>query len=345
METQRDVKIDITKTIAVFGVIMIHTCSAAFSQNVATFGWMSTAFWGSIVRGSVPLFLMCSGALMLDPARKLPLKKLFTKSLPRLVSAMFFWALLYKIFHLIPDRNFSPQALLQCLKEVLVFNHEFHLYYLHIMLLVYLFLPVTRIIVAHASKEQLEYLLAVWLLLGIVVPTLRPFLPEVLFTGILGQFPINLCYGSIGFGILGYYLKAFPVSQASGIVCAGAGLSITFGATVYCSLQQGWLFPDFLNGNTFGVALLAIGIYGIIFSLKAQPDRRLAQILAYCSEASFCVYLIHVFFLFLLRALGITTALLPSIVSIPLLAALIFALCIPVYYVLSKIPVANRWLI
>lgn len=44
----------------------------------------------------------------------------------------------------------------------LLFRHEEHLYYLHIMLLVYFFLPVTRLIAARADQRLLEYYLAAY---------------------------------------------------------------------------------------------------------------------------------------------------------------------------------------
>lgn len=345
LSARRDVSIDAIKVFAIFGVIMIHVCSDGFAQPVTSLGFLTTAFFGSAVRGSVPLFLMCSGALLLDPARDLSFKKLFTKQLPRLIVAMFFWAMLYKLYHLFVDQNLSPHTLWLGTKEVLAFNQEFHLYYIHMMLIVYLFLPITRLITAHASRQQLYYLLGLWLLFAIVMPTVQPYLPPMLSVGILGQFPINLCYASIGFGLLGYTLKTYPLSRVAGLLCAVAGLAIAFGGTMHASLQQGWFFGDFLNGNTLGVALLAAGLYAVLLSLPIKSEGKAAQVLSWLSQASFCMYLIHVFFLYLVQGAGFTVYVLPRFLSIPLMTGLIFLLCLPVYYILSKIPLVNRWLV
>ena len=43
-------------------------------------------------------------------------------------------------------------------------------YYLHILLLVYAFVPVARVFVRSASRRDLEYLLAVWFVTGILFP-------------------------------------------------------------------------------------------------------------------------------------------------------------------------------
>ena len=70
---KRDRSIDLLKTLAIFGVLTIHTCTLGYQHPVGSFSWLSTVFWGSVVRASVPIFLMCSGALLLHPDHALPL--------------------------------------------------------------------------------------------------------------------------------------------------------------------------------------------------------------------------------------------------------------------------------
>lgn len=181
---KRDRSIDLLKTLAIFGVLTIHTCTLGYQHPVGSFSWLSTVFWGSVVRASVPIFLMCSGALLLHPDHALPLKKLYGKNILRLLAAMLVWAMAYQCYHLAMDHAFTAANLWQSLKEVLLFKQEFHFYYLHIMLLVYVFLPVTRNFVQHADRRMLQYFLILWFALGILYPTLRPFWPFSLLGGI-----------------------------------------------------------------------------------------------------------------------------------------------------------------
>ena len=44
-------------------------------------------------------------------------------------------------------------------KRTLLFQHEFHFYYLHILLVVYAFLPALRVFVRSATRWEMEYLL------------------------------------------------------------------------------------------------------------------------------------------------------------------------------------------
>jgi len=207
---ERNSSIDLLKTVAIFGVIVIHTCSGAYNDPIPSLGWISAVLWGSIVRASVPIFFMCSGALLLTPHKLLSLKKLYTGNLLRIVAAMFVWALAYKGYHLLVSGSFTLSACFQALKEVLLFKHEFHLYYLHILMLVYVFLPITRVFVKNASGKELQYALAVWFLLGIIYPTVRAFWPFSLLTGIPAQWLMNMTYAAIGYGVLGYCLSCSP---------------------------------------------------------------------------------------------------------------------------------------
>lgn len=74
----RSGSIDLTKCMATCAVLMIH-CSANRYQlfTVGSLDWLTVLFWNGTCKWAVPVFLMCSGALMNDPQRELPLNRLF----------------------------------------------------------------------------------------------------------------------------------------------------------------------------------------------------------------------------------------------------------------------------
>ncbi len=338
---RREYGIDLVKTLAIFGVIVIHACK--YNYDLLSFPWTSSVFWGCLVRASVPLFFMCSGALFLAKDRPFSAKKLFTRSIPRILIAMFVWAMAYKVYHLIPA-GVTVSGLFQAVKEVLVYNQEFHLYYLQIILIVYLFLPLTRLVVEHASRRQLQYLLALWFLFGIVYPTVGGFWPFTLLTGMAPQYKINMTYAAIGYGVLGYYLKTYPAKRWVGIAEAAGGFALVFGGTLLLSVRDGGLNTLFLEGMSVGVAVLAAGIFRLC---TAMPPKRpgVRKAVVFVSRGSFCVYLCHVFWLYLVARVGLTAELLPPIWAVPVTAAVILVLSLAVYWVLSHIPVVNKWLI
>lgn len=150
---------------------------------------------------------MASGALLLKPEKELTLKKLYTRNFLRIAATLFFWAFCYKLVSLKLMDSLTLPDVMDAVKHLLLFYHEEHFYYLHITLLVYAALPVTRLIARHADKRLLEYTLALWFLLGILYSTVRPFCPFTLLSGIPVQWRMNMVYASIGYMLLGYYLS------------------------------------------------------------------------------------------------------------------------------------------
>lgn len=336
----RDRGIDLIKTVAIFCVIVIHC--GRYGDPVGSPQWMGALFWGALVRPAVPLFLMCSGALMLPPEKELTTKQLLLHSLPRLIAAMWVWAMVYKLWYLIPA-GLALSGLWQAAKEVLLFRQEFHFYYLHMILLVYLFLPVTRAFVHSAEKRQAEYALLFWFAFGILYPTLLPYWPFSLLTGHVLEYRISMTYACIGYGLLGWYLCRWPLPKRADAALLGAGFVLVFGGAWFFSARSGALDERFFQGMSVPVCMMAAGAFGLL--RRGGGRLRRGAFVEFVSKGSFCVYLVHVLFLYAFAHIGFTAEALPRPVSIPLLACAVFACSLAVYWVLRKIPVVNRWLI
>ena len=66
---RRSVPVDAAKTAAIFGTLLIHASAAGgFAGAPGSFGWTSALFWNCLLRSAVPVFFLCSGALLLPPA-------------------------------------------------------------------------------------------------------------------------------------------------------------------------------------------------------------------------------------------------------------------------------------
>ncbi len=342
----RDTAIDFTKALCALFVVMVHTCYNGYYQNaVGSFEWLSTLFWGAFIRGGVPIFLMCSGALLLRPEKELSMKKLFGKMLPRLLAALMVWALVYKLYHRFQG-EFTTADLVYDIKRVLLFDHEFHLYYMHIILLGYVLVPLMRAFVGMGNRRMLEYALLLWFILGIVYPTLEHSWPLNLVYGMPKQWMLNTVYGSLGYMLMGYYLKTYPI-RIKWIypLLFLLGFGVVFGGTWKLSGAKGSLDETYFNGVSVWVFAKSVGLCGLLSSVKSVSKAGGTGFVQYLSKASFCVYLAHPIILYEQRKLGLDLDILPCIVSIPLLSMLNMALCTGLYFLISKIPLAKKWIV
>ena len=103
-------------------------------------------------------------------------------------------------------------------------------------------------------------------------------------------------------------------------------------------IRRGEFYEGFLGGMSVGVAMMATGIFG------ACPDKK-TRMTALCSKASFCVYLVHVFFLRLCNAEELSVSNLAPALSAPVITGIIFLCSLGVYVILSRIPIVKKWLI
>lgn len=342
----RDQKTDVVRAVAIWNVLLCHVAAAPFSGGiVGTTPWYLALIWSSLAHMCVPLFFMTSGALLLNPEKELTLKKLYTRNLPRIFAALFFWALCYKLASLKLMDSLTIPDLVDMVKHLLLFHHEEHLYYLHITILTYAALPVTRLIARYADERLLRYALALWFLLGILYPTVRVFWPFTLLNGVLVQWRMNMTYASVGYMLLGYYLSVYrprPSRKISGMALV-VGFLLTFWGTCLMSYASGQPNGHFLEGMSAFIFLTVLGAWGLCQTVSLSKTSR--KLVTFVSKASFCIYLTHIFFLQAFARWGLCAIDGPVLPMVLLISALIFGCCCAVYAVLARIPGIRRWLI
>lgn len=340
----RDRRLDAVRALAIIMVLLIHAASTELQQVPGSPDWWGALVWGAAARPAVPLFFMCSGALLL--CRDITPKRILTHNLPRILCAMFAWAFFYQLSHLPDAGGFTPANLLAAVKSTLLLRHEFHFYYLHILLLVYAFLPILRVFVRNASRRELEYALAVWAVTGILFPLIQSFWPFSRVSPISSWWTMPMAYSAVGYALLGHYLRQYGnrLPRRWCAVALAAGLAITFGGTAVLSLESGKLSESFLSGMSPGPMLMAAGLFGGI--LTGTKERPLAtKLTGLLARASFCVYLVHIVFLRLFLRLGFSGGNSPCLLFVPLVAALLLLCGFLVWAVLSRIPVVKSYLI
>jgi len=341
---QRNQSLDVIRSLAIVMVLVIHSASGYLSQPPHSANWWGALVWGGLARPAVPLFFMCSGALLLS--RELTPRRIFTHNLPRILCAMFVWAFLYQLASLPDHGGFTAANLLQAVANTLALRHENHFYYLHILLLVYIFLPVVRVFVRSASRRELEYALAVWLVTGIVFPLLQTFWPFSQIGPMARLWKLPMSYAAIGYALLGYYLRQYggAIRRRWYAAALTAGFAATFGGTAVLSLESGALVETFLEGMSPGPMLMALGWFGLILGCETWP-KVLTVIVGCQARASFCIYLSHILFLKKFIRLGFYTAFTHSALSVPLMVTLLLVCGWLLWEVLHRIPVVNRYLI
>ena len=106
----------------------------------------------SLLRWAVPVFFMISGALFLDPARPQPVKKLYGKSILRLLVSFLFWSALYGAWYALS----TGRGIWTMLNETL--RGHYHMWTILTIIALYAVTPILR--PAVADRRLLGYMLA-----------------------------------------------------------------------------------------------------------------------------------------------------------------------------------------
>lgn len=188
----RIVYYDVLRTVAIFAVIAIHAFQS-LGNGAQILHFPVNAFVES-VGFAVPLFLMLSGALLLN--REIELGSFIKHRLVRIVYPFIFFMIILLIVHFLKGNAIS-------------YNIFSYYWYFWLIIGVYLALPIINKFIQHASKKEIEYFLTVFVLSSI-------FYQMILYLGIEEQyFNLNFFVAPIGYLILGYYLSHYEIKMDS----------------------------------------------------------------------------------------------------------------------------------
>lgn len=317
------------RVLAAFAVVLMHTAADGFNTgSVESARWVVLAWWDSLVRWPVPIFMMITGALFLP--RRTTLRRVLTVYVPRMVLAYLIWSGIYALYS---GGDFW---------ERLAAGH-YHLWYLTFLCGVYLTLPFLQRIVSEESLAR--GLLAVSAVIGLLVPWLAEVLAWLLpgWSGIIrsvrGHLDFTFFLDCMALVLLGHGLHQRELNerQRRGLYLLGLlGIFVTGLATVWASRRTGapnTLFFDFKAPNNLCTAA-AIFVFAK-YNLKKLP--RAVDLLARCS---FGIYLLHPLVIGELARRGVCA---PELWT-PVLAAAVFAICAAVSAVLTRLPVIGKYL-
>lgn len=280
---------------ACLAIVTLHTVYGAnvyfldgltASQNVISRMVENCMMW------AVPSFLMVTGALLLDPKKEIPLKKLFGKYIARMLAALLIFTMVFRVFDMIMDKEpVSEAAVLQGFTEFFTDMSWGHLWYLYLLIGLYLLLPFYKKIAAHSTEGELKYLLAVYVVFLSLLPLLGMW-------GIQCGFYIcvSLIYPLYLF--CGHILRAGKLrlgkAEAWCLVIISTGLILFLTKvrwnTGFEAMDQLWGYSSIL------VVLQTVGIFALLETLPESRTPRLNVVMRKLDECSFGTYLIHMIF-------------------------------------------------
>lgn len=242
----------------------------------------------ALTRWAVPVFLMVTGALLLDPARECPWPKQ-KKYIVRMLKVLASFGLLFCLLEAHANaRAWNGDVVRQAVVNLLSGRSWSHMWYIYALVGVYLALPFLRGFVQRAERRDFERMLAVLWLLTFVVPALNHQMSQSFTT--LIWVPQTWLYI-----LLGSYLHRWRRLDAR-IAAAGAvGLAGALAACAYLVLATGTDYGmRYFDYHSPFIPLYAALVF---LAFRRWADRPLPRPVALLATHSFGVYLIHPVFI------------------------------------------------
>jgi len=342
---------DILRTLTIIAVLIIHVAGVRWYSHFGTSEWYIINGYMAALRWCIPVFFMLSGIIILDPNYNLTIKKLYTKSLPRLICALLFWAVLYRVLSpvtciLLDIREVTMGDWERIYTEILYGTPWHHLWFMYAIISIYILAPILRIFTANAEKKHFVYFLVIYFIFGSVVPQINQL------NGIRINFGVYDLYYYTGYFIAGYFFAKYDLSKIQKtILYIVGGLCLLWnvvGSTLFAinTGGPGTQYFENISPTTMIIAyfifVLAKDVISNNKQIRKLQDNKWITLMASCSLG---IYLVHDFFNIILNLLNINTGTFPAIISVPLLALFVYFASLGLVLIIRKIPVLNKWII
>lgn len=327
--------LDDLRVLAIAAVVILHISIQGWSEaDVNSTSWMFLNIWNSMVRWSVPVFVMISGALFLNPKRKVTVYHLWSKKIPRILTAFLFWSVIYALYNYLTRSNWSLHTFLMA-----ILTGYYHMWFLFMIIGLYLVTPLMRKIAE--DRRMLNYFLVLSMIFGFLIPTIRhQILPFSLalsesdtINALLKDYDAMRLYlplGYTGYFALGYYLYKRNLTPTERAVIYGLGILgfvITIVTTAVISRNLGKANSANYEFVSLNVLMESVAVFVLVRYRSSHWNGKIRNLLERLNGKTFGIYLIHLLFVDAMAdLLGIKATLFAPIVSVPLLATVAFAL-------------------
>jgi len=338
--------IHVIRAFAIVCIVFQHNIpmnSLSRYNSISLFNWWVSDIYRVIFKVGVPLFFMLTGCTLLNKNDSIPV--FFRKRISKVLLPFIVWSAFYTFWKV----YYFGEVL--TISRVFLFIREpvyFHMWFLYVLLGLYLYIPILRIIVLHAGNKILYYFVALWYVNTCITPILRDVLHKDVYPT-LGMFG-----GYVGYLVLGYLLSSIKVTKKGislllyfilACICFSAFGNFLQACVEHCEISY-YFHRDLNIVNVVLSVAVFLCLKYFSENTKLCKNKIIIKAVERVSAASFGIYLIHPVFISIGCRSGVlyyTNSFFHNALSlVPLRTMLVFFISFISIYVLQKIPIIKR---
>lgn len=273
-ENSRNLSLDLSRTVAILLVAVLHAWSMLDINN-ESYGWIFYVY-RSIVHCGVPLFVMVSGALLLQ--KPCDVKQFFAKRFARVLVPFLFWTIPVYIIGVLTHRyndilSFGD-ACLYFFPYLLQNDIQMYQWFVHMIMILYLLTPLLQRALTLSSKHLVLAYLAGWALVLIL---------RYLYPAIYALRYVSPLFYFLGIYIAGYYIHRYISNNNR--VWIGAGIAWIALCTINIALKTRYSCVD---------AFATLCLFAFLSKMPISQRTAIRTSILSMSRYSYTMYLIHV---------------------------------------------------
>ena len=330
---------DTIRVFAIVAVVVTHVVMGVHHLIVPSdwLAWWTINIYTVFARSAVPLFIMVSGALLLDKRRTENAATFARKRILRVLVPFVLWSMIYLLLRKFVQHEEIPWP--DFFIKMIVAPVYLHLWFVYTLLGIYFLTPILRVLIRHLDRSAIGYLLIAWF----VVFAVCPFFAEVFQFETSLRFPSLLGY--VGYFVLGFYLhshKIFSDARKSLLMAVVIGLAtcwLNAWSPETRELWNGFLSPNIVLMSVFVFCCFQSSQF--FLSRNAVVNRCVSTLGSY----SFGIYFIHMIVLEALASgkLSFTfnALIFHPLLAIPLVATVTLLISLTLLWMMRKIPIVK----
>lgn len=334
---------DVLRVGAILCVVAIHTVSGVTEGRLAPL--LSGAWWVGATLDiaslwCVPVFVMISGALLLDPGRAEPARTFYRRRLRRIGVPLLFWTVFYLAFrNVVLGEHLGP---VRAAHAVATGQPFLQLYFLYVILGLYLVTPVLRRVLRGCDDRQWALLAAAALAFAVVDATLH----DLAHAGDVNAATRFIQW--IGYYLAGGLLRRVPLPRRVVPAAVGAFLgavAVTVLVSAALAAHYGWQQPTYylFNYQSPTVVVMSLAVFLLGRALGERLALRPVPWFSAVARATFGVFLIHpILLLPYLRSAGLPGSAVGVAVAVPTITLVVCAVTTGVALAMERVPLVRR---
>jgi len=342
-------RVDVIRVVAIVMVILLHSQNDLTVQQLVPFEqvrWTTVAVYQSIGRIGVPLFLMLTGLLLLQPSKSAEsLGAFFKKRWDRIGLPVIFWSMVFFAWAFgVQHQPLTANALVQ---GVLT-GPQYQFWYIYMLVGLYLLTPLLRVLMAHANRGLIKYGLILWFVSASIMPLVHLVTPFYVDDNVF------VLTGYVGYFLLGAFLLTTKTTRRGLLwFLTGLGVALTAISTYVLAATVGgsqmYIFQQYLSPT---IILTAVSLFLLLITRqtpvaqetqKPSVTRKLVRLI---SENTFPLFLFHVIILETLQqgylGIAINGSTINSVIGVPLMTVMVLFLTLCIIVLLKQVPGMKR---